>query len=155
MTMKVKDIMTADVRACAPDTTVAEAAQLMWDGDCGVLPVVDDGELIAVATDRDMYIALATRNERASQVRVGAIAMGTPVTCSPEDDVQAALATMREARVRRLPVVGFGNALLGILSMNDIVMAAGARGDIAHEDVVRTLQAICGHHHPAPHVVAA
>jgi hypothetical protein len=57
--------------------------------------------------------------------------------------------------VRRLPVVGFGNALLGILSMNDIVMATGERDDVAYEDVVRTLRAICGHHQPAPHVIAA
>ena len=153
--MKVKDLMTADVSTCTPDTTVAEAARLMWDGDCGILPVVDDGELIGVATDRDMYMALATRNERASQLRVGAVAATALATCTPEDDVQAALATMREARVRRLPVVGFGNALLGVLSMNDIVMAAGERGDVACEDVVRTLQAICGQHHPAPHIVAA
>src|SRR4030095_12156459 len=45
------------------------AAQLMWGGDCGILPVVDDGELVGVVTDRDMYIALATRNERASHLR--------------------------------------------------------------------------------------
>ena len=153
--MKVKDIMTADVRTCTPDTTVAEAAQLMWDGDCGILPVVDDGELIGVATDRDMYVALATRNERASQMRVGAVATGTPVTCTPDDDLQTALATMRETRVRRLPVVGFGNTLLGVLSMSDIVMTAGERHDVACEDVVRTLRAICGHHHPAPHVMTA
>lgn len=153
--MKVRDLMTADVRTCTPDTTVAEAAQLMWDADCGILPVVDDGELIGVATDRDLYIALATRDERASQLRVGAVATTSPATCAPEDEVQAALATMREARVRRLPVVGFGNALLGILSMNDLVMAAGERDDLAYEDIVRTLRSICGHHHPVPHVVAA
>jgi CBS domain-containing protein len=153
--MKVKDLMTTDVRTCTPDTTVAEAAQLMWDADCGFLPIVDDGELLGVATDRDMYIALATRNERASQLRVGAVATTAPATCMADDDVQAALVTMRELRVRRLPVVGFGNALRGVLSMNDIVMAAGSRDDVGYEDVVRTLQAICGHHHPAPHVVAA
>jgi CBS domain-containing protein len=147
--------MTTDVSTCTPDTTVAEAAQLMWDADCGILPVVDDGELIGVATDRDLYIALATRNERASQLRVGAVAATGLATCAPEDDVRAALATMRELRVRRLPVVGFGNALLGVLSMNDIVMAAGERDNVAYAEVVRTLQAICGHHHPAPHVVAA
>jgi CBS domain-containing protein len=153
--MKVKDAMTTDVRTCTPETTVAEAAELMWDGDCGILPVLDEGVLTGVVTDRDMYIALATKNERAAQLRVGAVATATPSTCAPEDDLQAALATMREARVRRLPVVGFGNTVLGILSMNDIVMAAGRGDDLACEEVVRTLQAICGHQHPVPHVVAA
>ena len=152
--MKAKDLMTTDVKTCTSDTTVAEAAALMWEGDCGILPVVDDGELTGVVTDRDMYIALATQNARASQLRVGAVATKAPATCVPEDDVQAVLATMKHVRVRRLPVVGFGGRVLGILSMNDILLAAGA-GKVAGDDVVSTLQAICAHHHPVPHVVAA
>lgn len=103
--MKVTEIMTAAPRTCTPDTTLAAAANLMWEGDCGILPVVDDGELVGVVTDRDMYIALATRNARASQVRVGAVATKTVSACQPEDEVEAALATMKRARVRRLPVV--------------------------------------------------
>jgi CBS domain-containing protein len=153
--MKVRDLMTTDLKTCSPDTTVAEAAQLLWEGDCGILPVVDNGELIGIVTDRDMYIALATQNLRASQLKVGAIATKQLSTCAPEDDVHAALATMRQARVRRLPVVGFGATVRGILSINDILLAAGAGKEVANEDVVRTLQAICSHHHPVPHVVAA
>lgn len=153
--MKVKNVMTTNVKTCSPDTTVAEAAHLMWDGDCGILPVVDGGELVGIVTDRDMYIALATQNERASRLRVGAIGTKTLVTCAPEDDVQAALAAMRQARVRRVPVVGFGGTLLGILSLNDIVLAAGPGKEVESEDVVQTLQAICAHHRPAAHVVAA
>ena len=153
--MKVKDIMTTDIKTCTPDTTLAEAAHMMWDGDCGILPVADDGGLVGVVTDRDMFIALATQDARASQVRVGAVATRMLVTCTPEDDVHAALATMKQARVRRLPVVGFGGAVLGMLSMNDILLAAGPGKEIRSEDVVETLQAVCAHHHPAPHVVAA
>jgi CBS domain-containing protein len=153
--MKVKDLMTTDVKTCTPDTTVAEAAHLMWEGDCGILPVLDDGELVGIVTDRDMYIALATQNQRASRLKVGAVATKKLATCAPEDDVHAALATMRQARVRRLPVVGFGGTVLGILSMNDILLAAGAGKEVASEDVVQTLQAICAHHHPVPHVIAA
>ena len=82
----------------------------MWDGDCGILP--DDGQLVGVVTDRDMYIALATQNERASQLKAGAVATAAVATCAPEDDVQAALTIMRESRVRRLPVVGFGDTVL-------------------------------------------
>lgn len=153
--MKVKDIMMTDVKMCTPGTTVAEAAHLMWDGDCGILPVVDNGKLVGVVTDRDMYIALATRNARAAQLQVGALATTNVSTCAPEDDVHAALATMKKARVRRLPVVGFGGTVLGILSMNDIVLAAGSDTAVRNEEVVETLQAICAHHHPVPHVIAA
>jgi CBS domain-containing protein len=153
--MKVKDVMKTEVTTCTPDTTVAEAARLMWEADCGFLPVLDDGALVGVVTDRDMFIALGTRNERAGTLRVGAIATTTVAACPPDDDVQTALATMRHVRVRRLPVVGFGNSLLGIVSMNDIAMAAGTNDDISSEDVVQTLRAIGGRQHPAPHVVAA
>jgi CBS domain-containing protein len=153
--MKVKELMTQEPKTCTPDTTVAEAAHLMWDADCGILPVVDDGELVGVVTDRDMYIALATQNTRAAQLRVGAVATKNVVTCVPEDDVQFALEAMRRARVRRLPVVGFGSTVVGMLSMNDILLAAGADKPIRADDVVETMQAICGHHHPPPHIVAA
>jgi CBS domain-containing protein len=77
-------------------------------------------------------------------------------TCAPEDEVRAALETMKQARVRRLPVVGFGGTVTGILSINDILraVAAGKKG-VQSDDVVEALQAICAHRHPAPHVVAA
>lgn len=153
--MKVKDIMTTDVKTCTPDTTVAEAAHLMWDGDCGFLPVVDDGELVGIVTDRDLYIALATKNERASVLKVGAVATTKLATCVAEDDVNTALATMKQARVRRLPVVGYGESLLGVLSVNDIILAAGTAKGVSNKAVVETLQSICAHRHPAPHVVAA
>ena len=65
--MKIKDIMTAEPRTCFLDTNLAAAAALMLDGDCGILPVVEDGKLTGVVTDRDMFIALATRNTRASR----------------------------------------------------------------------------------------
>ncbi len=126
--MKVKDVMTATARTCGPATSLAEAAALMLDEDCGFLPVVDRGHLVGVVTDRDLYIALATRN---------------------------ALAVMREHRVRRLPVTGFGETVLGVISMNDILLAAGPKRPVSSTEVLDALQEICGHHHPAPHVSVA
>ena len=153
--MKIKDIMTAEPRTCSLGTNLAAAAALMLDGDCGILPVVEDGKLVGVVTDRDMYIALATRNKRASQVTVGEVVQ-TPVhTCGPDDDIRVALATMKQHRVRRLPVEGFGGTVAGIISMNDILLAAGPRKAVRDEEVVNTLQSICAHHHPAPHVTTA
>ena len=153
--MKVKDIMTKDPATCTPDTTVAEAAHLMWEADCGILPVVDDGEIEGVVTDRDMYVALATRNERAANLKVGAVATKTVVSCAPEDDILHVLELMKQSRVRRLPVLGFGGTVLGVVSMNDIVLAADTDESIPGEDVLDVMKSICGHHHPVPHVVAA
>jgi CBS domain-containing protein len=127
----------------------------MLDGDCGILPVVADGKLVGVVTDRDMYIALATRNKLASDITVGEVVQ-TPVhTCGPDDDVEAALGTMKQHCVRRLPVEGFGGTIMGIVSMNDIVLASGPRKPVRDTEVVSTLQAICAHHHPSPHIAAA
>ena len=153
--MKVKEIMTGEPRVCSPETNLAEAAALMLDGDCGILPVVAGGALVGVVTDRDMYIALATRNKRASEITVGDV-VHTPVyTCGPDDDVVTALETMKQHRVRRLPIEGFGGTVIGIVSMNDIVLAAGPRKPVREAEVVGALKAICAHHHPSPHIVAA
>ena len=153
--MQIKDIMTREVRTCSPGTDLAAAAAVMLDADCGILPVVDQGKLVGVVTDRDLYIALATRNRLASQLTVREVAGNELWTCSPDDEVHSALATMKQHRVRRLPVQGFGGAVLGIVSMNDIVLASGPQKAIRSEEVVDAFQAICAHHHPAPHVVAA
>jgi CBS domain-containing protein len=153
--MKIKDIMTAELRLCTPGTSLATAAALMLDGDCGILPVVEDGKLVGVVTDRDMFIALATRNTRASDITVGEVARAPVHTCEPDDDVHVALATMKQHRVRRLPVQGFGGTVMGVVSMNDMLLAAGARKPVRDAEVVDTLQAICAHHHPSPHIVAA
>jgi len=153
--MQIKDIMTREVRTCSPGTDLAAAAAVMLDADCGILPVVDQGKLVGVVTDRDLYIALATRNRLASQLTVREVAGNELWTCSPDDEVHSALATMKQHRVRRLPVQGFGGAVLGIVSMNDIVLAAGLKPEIRDADVIDTLQGICAHHFPAPHVAAA
>ena len=142
--VKIRDIMTSQPKTASPGTTLAAAAHVLWGADCGILPVVDGGKLVGLVTDRDMYIALATRNRPASQLSVGELATGTVWACGPDDDVHVALDTMREHRVRRLPVVDAG-ALVGIISMNDLVLAAGADNPVRNEEIVDTLKAICAH----------
>ena len=153
--MQVKDIMTGEPRTCSLETNLAAAAALMLDGDCGILPVVDDGKIVGVVTDRDMYIALATRNKRASEITVREVVQTPVYTCGPDDDVQTALETMKQHCVRRLPVEGFGGTIMGIVSINDIVLASGPHRPVLEAEVVNTMQAICAHHHPTPHVAAA
>ena len=153
--MKIKEIMTVKPATCGPDTSLAQAAELMLDADCGILPVVEDGRLVGVVTDRDMFVALATRNSRAAELMVKHVAGTQVFTCDPDDDVHTVLATMTQRRVRRLPVLGFGHTVVGIVSISDILLAAGPRQDVRNDEVVDTFQAICSHHHPTPHVTAA
>lgn len=153
--MKVKDIMTTDPRVCSPETNLAAAAELMLAADCGMLPVVDDGRLVGVVTDRDMFMALAMRNKPASQVTVGEIVQRPVWTCGPDDDVHSALALMKGHLVRRLPVEGFGRTVLGVISMNDILLASGFSRSLRGIEVVETLQTICAHHQPSVHISAS
>jgi CBS domain-containing protein len=104
--MTIKDIMTPAPRSCSRGTNLATAAALMLDGDCGILPVVDDGQLIGVVTDRDLFIALGTRNRLASDLTVGEVVQGPAITCNPDDDVRQVLQVMKDHRVRRLPAQG-------------------------------------------------
>jgi predicted transcriptional regulator len=117
----------------------------MWNGDCGALPVVDDGKLAGMITDRDMFIALGTRNLQASEVRVQDVIAGAPLTCNAEDDVATAMRVMRAAKVRRLPVVNAAGMLEGIVALSDIALHAVSKGRSGYEETVNTMKAICEH----------
>src|SRR5260370_16720282 len=67
--MLVKDLMTRNVSSCRPEHNLAELAEVMWNQRCGALPMLDgSGRVIGIITDRDICIALGTRNIRASDV---------------------------------------------------------------------------------------
>ncbi|SRR6266404_638215 len=153
--MKVQDVMKETVKCCGPDTDLARAIALMWETDCGVLPViVDGGKAIGMITDRDITIALGTRNKPASDISVIDVMSAAAHTASPDDDIQDALKTMQKEQVRRLPVVNSDGALSGILCLNDIALQVvpsngKKKTHLSYEDVVTTLKAICERRHPA------
>ena len=144
--MKVRNVMTHDVVTCRPEETLGALAGKMWDGDCGVVPVVDDqNRPIGLITDRDAFIAAATRNQRPSEIRVqDAMHPASLVTVSPDDDVRTALQRMAASQVRRLPVVDEQGSLVGIMTLSDPILHAPRVGDTEHQtEIVRTLEAIC------------
>lgn len=144
--MKVRDMMTSNVRTCRPEMSLAEAVRDMWEGDCGALPVVnDEGRVIGMVTDRDICIAVATRGRTADHIAVREVARDHAYTCLADDDVTAALQTMKVQKVRRLPVVDAEGHVRGIVSLNDVVTHAGAA---SANDVVSTLAGICEHRRP-------
>jgi len=149
--MKVQDIMTSDVQCCGPDTNLAAAAKMMWDSDCGALPVLNvQGQVRGMITDRDICMAAATKNKPASDITVWETVSGKVSTCNMSDDVRTALDIMKREKVRRLPVVNEDGVLQGIVAMNDFVLLAGeAKGGkapgLSYEDVVRTMKAISAH----------
>jgi CBS domain-containing protein len=149
--MKVQDIMTSDVQCCGPDMNLAAAAKMMWDSDCGALPVLNvQGQVMSMITDRDICMATATKNKPASDITVWETVSGKAHTCHMSDDVHTALDIMKREKVRRLPVVDEDGILQGIVAMNDFVLLAGeAKGGkapaLSYEDVVRTMKAISSH----------
>jgi CBS domain-containing protein len=149
--MEVQELMTREVKACAPETNLAAAAMMRWEGDCGTLPVVGEGgQVVGMITDRDICMAAATKHRPASEIAAGEVITGQLFACAPETDVRAALETMRQNRVRRLPVVDGEGRLQGVVSMNDVVLKAqkaknGKAADITFDDVVNTFKAICAH----------
>ena len=130
---------------------MAVAAKMMWDSDCGALPVLNvDGHVIGMITDRDICMAMAMRDTNPSSVSVEEVMSGQVYAVKPEDDIDQALQEMQEHKIRRLSVVNFEGELEGILSMNDIVLQAKksnttAADSIKYSDVVKTYQAICCH----------
>ena len=140
--MKVKDLMTRDVTTCLRDEDMNRAAQIMWECDCGIVPVVDaDRRVVGLLTDRDVCMAAYTMGGPLVSLRIGDAMAKEVFSCSPEDDLETALLTMREARVRRLPVVDGGETLVGIVSMSDIARAA-AREPSSARKLVEALAAI-------------
>jgi CBS domain-containing protein len=144
--MKVKDLQTSDVRTCSPDTNLAAAAQIMWECDCGVVPVVDDDHmLLGMITDRDICIATTTRSAAPADIQVRSVmTTGTVHFCRPDDNVRDVLATMGTHRVRRLPVLDKTNRVVGILSLSDLVRRAEHRSgaEVPGAEFLEALQSI-------------
>jgi CBS domain-containing protein len=146
--MKVSEVMSATPFYCGPHTNLGSAAELLWNQDCGILPIVDDDQkVIGVVTDRDLFIALGTRNRLPGEITVGEVCSSTVHLCYADDDIHTALGTMARRKVRRLPVVDRKGTLQGILSMDDVVVHSeprrpGGPSELPFEEVMGTLKKI-------------
>jgi CBS domain-containing protein len=152
--MKVKDTMMGTPYYCQLDTNLGSVAELMWVGNCGFLPVMgNDGKILGVITDRDICIALGTRNRLAGDVTVRDAMTNRLFACSPDDDVHVAMQMMKEGGVRRLPVIAGNGTLVGVISIDDLLLRAeaggiGGRPELSMEEVVKTYRAIDQHRIP-------
>jgi len=147
--MKIKDLMTRDVSTCRADDSANHAARLMWENDCGVVPVVDEQQRpIGMITDRDVCMAGYTTGRSLADIRVGDVMSRDVLACKPEDAIGVAELAMQQRHVRRLPVVDSGSKLVGILSLNDLARSAAKPGDksdggLALDKVAETLASVC------------
>lgn len=126
--MNVKEVMSREVRSIRMGDRLDAAARVMWDNDCGIVPVVDgNGAVVGVLTDRDLCMAAWTQGRPLAEIPATA-AMGRSVrTCKPDDAVSQALAAMQQHQVHRLPVVDARGVVVGIVTVNDLVRLAASR----------------------------
>ena len=117
--MKIKDVMTQQVKIAGPDQTIGEAARMMAECDAGALPVGEDDRLVGMITDRDIALRAVAKD----------LPPGTPIRevmskevlyCFQDEDVEHVADNMGEQQVRRLPVLSREKRLVGILSFGDL-----------------------------------
>jgi CBS domain-containing protein len=115
--------MTPGVRTVSPSQSLAEAAEVMKGEDVGSVPVVEEGRLAGIVTDRDIVTRAVAERRDPQTVKVGEVASQELVTVEPEQDLDEALALMARHQVRRLPVVEAGQ-LVGMLAQADLALEA-------------------------------
>lgn len=142
--MKIEDIMSRSLKTCMRDHTLDCAARIMWENDCGVVPIVDNaGRVVGMITDRDICFAVLTQNRLLGQIRADSVAIKPVITVRANESAQQAEALMQRHQLRRLPVVNDSGKLIGILSLNDLARASGqSPRDLPSEEIMRTLAAI-------------
>ena len=118
----VHEAMTPNPTAITPDTTAREAAQTLKTENIGSLPIVEDGRLVGVITDRDLALRVIAEG-RDANTPVGEIASKDLVTIDPQQSLEEAVRLMAERQVRRLPVVEEDGRLAGVLAQADIAQA--------------------------------
>lgn len=149
--MKVAQIMSKQVQSCQPSDNLEHAARLMWDKDCGCLPVCGgDGvnSIVGMITDRDIAMCALFQGRPLRELRV-ADAMAREVrTCHPNDSLAVAEKIMRDTKIRRMPVVDKSGAVVGMISLADLAREAAREAsanlrEITANEVSDTLATIC------------
>ena len=116
----VSDVMTRGVRTLGPNDTVMMAAQAMQELDVGVIPVCEGEQLLGVVTDRDIVVRGVAQGCPADGTRLDDIMSRDPQWCFDDQPLEEVLQQMRDAQIRRLPVVDHDEHLVGILSLGDV-----------------------------------
>jgi len=150
--VKIEQLMTSDVKVCTEADTLNRAAQLMWEFDCGCIPVISvngDGHVVGVVTDRDIAMATYTKGKPLWAIPITSAMAHNVIACHASDGISQAEALMRDNRVRRLPVLDQHDRLAGIISLSDIAQEAqrettgGRRAEVTEEGVTETLASVC------------
>jgi CBS domain-containing protein len=136
MSILVRHAMTEAPKTASPSMNAADAAALMKQFDVGVIPVVDDDQLLGLVTDRDLVVRVLAERKDPMDVQLSDVVTKTPITVSPDTKLSEARDLMAEHRIRRLPITK-ADRLVGILSLGDVALA-----DASERAVGETLEEI-------------
>lgn len=145
--MHVQDLMSSPAVTCHVNDTLQVAAQLMWDHDCGALPVVTDtGTCVGMITDRDVCMAAYTQGRSLDAMLVHGAMSKHVISARPGQRVGELEQLMAQHQIRRIPVIDAEGRPIGIVSLNDLAIES-AQPDTRMKQglakVAHTLAAIC------------
>ena len=152
----VADVMSSPARRVDASASLNDAAQLMWENDIGVVPVVDSNDRVqGIVTDRDIAMAAYIQGRTLQSIPVGEVMSKSVQSTRTEEPIIQAGNRMAQHQMRRLPVLDENETLVGMLSLNDLAGAsANPRLGVSEGDVADTLRAVCAPRMPGDHVVA-
>jgi len=162
--MRVEQLMTRDVLTCRPDDHLNAAARIMWERDCGCVPVVERGDggarVVGMITDRDICMAAYTQGRPLSEIEVARVMARNVRSCRFTDSLGTALKILEQNQLRRLPVLDQNDHLIGMLSLADAAReAAHERGRTAKEvtdgQIAEALEAVSAPRSPREVAIAA
>jgi CBS domain-containing protein len=114
--MKVIDMMHRGVECVEPNTTVSAIARIMRDYDIGAMPVCEDGKPIGIVTDRDITLRAVGNNKDVSQLKAKDVMTRNVIYCRDTEEAEDAIRIMESNQIRRLPVLGETEQLVGMIS---------------------------------------
>jgi len=126
-----QDTYRADV-----NKTVLDVAQAMVDRNIGAVPVLEDGLLVGIFSERDLMKKVVVEGRDASRTRVGDVMTPDPLTVAPSEELEACMLLMRQHGFRHLPISD-GKQLKGMVSLRDILL----RDLTDKDDEVRMMRA--------------
>jgi len=115
-----REVMTGGAECIGENDTVLDAARRLAELGVGAMPICgEDDRLKGMLSDRDIVVKVLAEGRDPGSTRAGELGEGKPVTIGADDSVEEALRTMKEHKVRRLPVID-GHDLIGVVSQADI-----------------------------------
>jgi CBS domain-containing protein len=155
--MKVEQLMTRTVQMCASDEPLSAVARIMWECDCGCVPVVEQGNgttrVVGMITDRDVCMAAYMQGRPLSEIIVRSAMSRVVHSCHATDSIAAALKILEEHQLHRLPVLDQDESLIGLLSIADVAREAARehrreKKEVTDVEVGEAVEAISAPHPP-------